>query len=98
MLIRNVQPLHESVEQLVCMRWSITGMTIPMCMDACKESGSSHVVGACDKSGAESSSGNATIAGWRCMYSKSVQQVSPAESAHQQQAFAIGIELLHPVG
>lgn len=38
--------------------------------------------GVCDKSGAESSSGNETIAGWRCMYSKSVQQVSPAKASH----------------
>jgi hypothetical protein len=33
-------------------------------------------------SGAESSSGNDTIAGWRCMYSKSVQRVSPAKAGH----------------
>jgi hypothetical protein len=70
-----------------------------MCLtDACEESGSSHVVGICDKSGAESSSGNATIAGWRCMYSKSVQQVSPAKAPNGREAFVIGIELLHPVG
>jgi len=57
-------------------------MRVPMCLWWLAKSESSHVIVVCDKSGADCSSGNETIAGWRCMYFKSVQPVSPAKTRH----------------
>jgi len=82
MLIRNVvQPLRESIDHLV---WG-NGMTILMYLWVLAKRVRVQMLlrfGVCDKSGVECSSGNETIAGWRYVYSKSVQQGSPAKTGH----------------